>query len=309
MMKSKLCTLLILFSCILKLRSQTFELHQVKQIPGIDEKNMRNIAFAVWSAYEEVLASPEVFSTAAAMRETVSSFYDTDFEGLHARLQTLKGNRYTCVSSADLVQNNRLLFNLRFDANGQLVVPDTIRFVSHRLEEKDGKKFFLMPFAFEVKLNDSIKAAMEEIVLEHVALRRVDSLSDELVPVAVKVPFILHVNTLHSEFWGSLKVTDSKGSLALEGVPMPEVNRDVWLSQLPFFETTMLKYREGVFRILFARNTKNYTVDLNIRRDKVWKSSQTRSFAVKSYAIVRSEGKGELTKQYMIIQKEMKEQY
>ena len=99
-----------------------YELDEVKQVPYVDEDNMKTIAFTLVDLYKTAVKTPEKYSTDEATNNTVYLFYDTDWDGRFNKINPRNGEKYSADKKSDLEQNDRLLFNLTFDENGNLVV-------------------------------------------------------------------------------------------------------------------------------------------------------------------------------------------
>lgn len=58
-----------------------YELDEVKQVPYVDEDNMKTIAFTLVDLYKTAIKTPEKYSTDEATNNIVYLFYDTDWDG------------------------------------------------------------------------------------------------------------------------------------------------------------------------------------------------------------------------------------
>jgi hypothetical protein len=289
-------------------QDEPVEMDRVKMIPSLDESSMRNIAVNVWALYDDAMKHPESCSTPAAVENKVYAYYDTEFEGRHEKLGSVSGRQYICSDRRELDSNNRLLFNLKFDAAGDIIVPDTLFVIANRLEEREGKIVIRGTMGFGLRVTDTIRERLIKAKLERVVKSRVGQGGGEPQPVQVIVPFNLarKVNTTIAT--GRISIDNDK----IMHSPTPQTSsgeseQEVLKVLSDAIIGKMLQYKKGDFNYELAHAHLNYQIDLNIRRNTIWHSSQTKNIAVDTYRLLRFEGTGEKSKQYVNAQKAMNE--
>jgi len=268
---------------------QTIKLDQVKQLPSLDETNMKIIATSVWTMYEQAIKEPEKNSTIKAVSETVYGFYDTDWDGKLNKVEPLNGKQYSPSDKQDLDKNNKLLFNLTFDATGKLNIPGKIYVISHRKEDQPDrtiKKVGLL--AFELTITDEIKKELNGVRLKNVAKTDINSLTGELNPVAIKLPFNLSGGVPKTEtIEGVVSIKNGQVQVFMDG---NSYVRDK-ATEILKSETDLLEYKKGQFNFTINKEARGYHIDINIMRNMVY-SSQPKSFTTEKYSVKKFEGNG-----------------
>lgn len=275
--------------------AQIYELDQVRQVPSIDESNMKIIAFTVQKLFDEVIKEPEKYSSIKAVSETVYGFYDTDGDGRLDKVNPRNGKQYSSSDSEELKKNNRFLFNLIFDEKGNLVVPEKIYVISNREEEKDRRILTVGLIAFELPISESVRAELLKVRLQNIAKADVNSLTGGLNPVTIKIPFNLKYGASKStETTGkALKSGDNiKISISRYFKGVEEENK--FISMLKE-QTDILEYKKGEFDFIIEASSFGYHIDINIMRDMVW-SSQPKSFSVVTEKVKSFTGQGKKIK-------------
>jgi len=193
---------------------KTYELHEVKQIPTIDKSNMDIIASSIQKLFKDALKDPLKNSSTTAANETVYAFYDSDDDRKLHQMNPSNGKQYTVSDSSRLRLNQinsyrkemaetTLLFNLTFDENGKLIVPEKINVISYRKEDvkKNGSTYIEQVglLAFELVVTDSIKKQLAQVKLKTLAQIDVNSLTSGLKPVAIHCPFNLQYGSYQSD--------------------------------------------------------------------------------------------------------------
>lgn len=275
--------------------AQIYELDQVRQVPSIDESNMKIIAFTVQKLFDEVIKEPEKYSSIKAVSETVYGFYDTDGDGRLDKVNPRNGKQYSSSDSEELKKNNRFLFNLIFDEKGNLVVPEKIYVISNREEEKDRRILTVGLIAFELPISESVRAELLKVRLQNIAKADVNSLTGGLNPVTIKIPFNLKYGASKStETTGkALKSGDNiKISISRYFKGVEEENK--FISMLKE-QTDILEYKKGEFDFIIEASSFGYHIDINIMRDMVW-SSQPKSFSIVTEKVKSFTGQGKKIK-------------
>ncbi|MBC7384057.1 MAG: hypothetical protein H7296_13915 [Bacteroidia bacterium] len=287
------------------LTAQTYDLDKVKSIPSIDESNMKIIATSVWILYGQALKDPIKFSNSIAADDTVYAFKDFEINDKYEKLSWVRGKQYTLCNRDELDSNNRLLFNLKFDVTGKLIIPEKLYVISHRQETLDGVILTKGCRSFELKVTDSIKAELEKVKLERVVLGRI-GLKGEYTPVEIKIPF----NLSHLESSQSIKVklvinkkrfdifSEEKGLIY-------DNDTNLIKAMLEFLEYKLLQYKKAQYTFGFVRDAEGLQIDMNIRRHNIWTSQQTKNFPAFTYRVVNFEGKGVKCRYYRKVRKKV----
>ena len=281
-----------LFILTLPTTAQIKELNEVKQIPSIDEDNMKIIASSIWTLYDQAVQSPAQTSTMKAINEKVYGYYDTDGDGMLNKVNPKNGKIYSEINSEDLLKNNRLLFNLTFDVNGKLIVPTKIYVISNRQEEKDRTIFTVGLTAFELTITDSLKDELSKVSLRNLAKANINSLTGGLSPVQVIIPFNAsrRVNKPEQITGSAIKNGDNI-EIALDA----NYSFREKATELIKTKSDINDYKKGKFTFIIERKTVGYNIDINIMRDMVW-SSQPTSFGTEINNILKFEGAGKKLK-------------
>jgi len=288
-MKKVVTVFLATIAISLSTFAQTYELDKVRQMPSIDEDNIKVIAFEIQELYATTIKNPEKNSTIKAVSETVSTFYKPSNK--YVKVNPINGKQYTSNDKEDLDKNTRLLFNLTFDENGKLIVPDKIYVISHREEDQADrtiKKVGLI--AFQLIITDDIKTKLSKVTLQHLAKADINSMTGELKPVSIKIPFELSA--------GLPKLYNTKGKVTKRGDNIYisidryfKGNEEQEIIELIKKQTDILDYKKGNFDFVLEKKTQGCHLDFNIMRGMMY-SSQPKSFSVETKTIKSFTGEG-----------------
>lgn len=288
-------TITLLFKSLLF--AQTYELSQVRQMPFVDETNMKTIAFSVQKLFDDAIKEPEKNSTVEAVDDNVYVYYDIDGNRNFKKIELVKGNQYTPSNILDLKKDNCLLFNLIFDVNGNLIVPNSIHVIFNRNENQGDtllKRIGLL--AFSLKVTDSIKSVLSKVKLQRLAKISVNSLTHTLNPVQIKIPFTLsYTHDEPIETTGTVMKNNSELDVSIDRNFRPEENKDVFVDLIKK-QTEILDYKKGTFKFSTIENKIHYYIDFNIAREGII-SAQTMSFyALSEKKITSFSGNGKKIK-------------
>lgn len=272
-----------------------YELDEVNQVPYVDEDNMKTIAFTLVDLYKTAVKTPEKYSTDEATNNTVYLFYDTDWDGRFNKINPRNGEKYSADKKSDLEQNDRLLFNLTFDENGNLVIPEKVFVISYRETEVDRTIKQIGQIAFELILPDSTKTKLKNVKLKNTAAVDKNSMTGGLTPVKVLIPFDLS--------FGYGRSKETSGTVVKRGnfidVSISRYFRDEneRLQIIEFLKANseLMQYKKGTFQFVIEDKFYNYHIDINIGRDMVV-SSQPKSFSVSSKHVKSFSGEGKKIK-------------
>lgn len=290
-----------------------YELDQVKQLPTIDKKNMNIIASSVQQLFDNAIKEPLKYSTAEATNETVYAFYDSDDDGKLHKINPQNGKQYSISDSSDLRKNQfstygkkepqiSLHFNLTFDVNGKLLVPEKIYVISFRTE--DNKKTRAIQqiglLAFELTLPDSIKAELSQVKLQNLAKKDVNSLTGGLSPVSIKLPFELKYGSNVSN------VTSGKATKRGDAIDISigryfDGNEEKeHLISLLKEKSDILSYKKGEFNFTIETSYFGCFTGFNIVADNIIanRKSKTSSqgFSIKKETVISFSGEGKKIK-------------
>jgi len=272
-----------------------YELDEIKQVPFVDEDNMKTIAFTLVDLYKTVIKTPNKYSTDEATNSTVYLFYDTDWDGRFNKVNPLKGDKYSADKKGDLEQNNRLLFNLTFNESGNLVVPEKVFVISYRETEVDRTIKPIGLIAFELILPDSIKSKLKNVKLKKTATVDKNSMTGGLTPVKVLIPFDLSFGYVRSdETSGTVIKRGNFIDISINGYFDGE-NEKLQMIELLKVNSELMQYKNGTFQFVIEDKFYKYNIDINIGRDMVY-SSQPKSFSVSTEYVKSFSGKGKKIK-------------
>lgn len=267
-----------------------YELDEVKQIPYIDEYNMKTIAFSIYNLYLEAITSPESNSTNEAVEDTVFLFYDTDWDGVLNKLNPLSGKKYSNIEKSNLEENNILLFNLTFNPNKSLIIPEKLFVISYRKVEVDLVYKQVGLLAFELTVSDSLRTILKNVKLYSPAAVDKNSLSGGLSPVKVLIPFNLRFgNSKFKERAGTVIKRDDFIDISLN-MNQIESDKSQIIESLKI-NTDLMQYKKGRFQFVMEENKFGLSIDVNIGRDAIVRS-QPKSFSSPSISIKSFTGKG-----------------
>lgn len=297
-------TAMLVFYLPISIAAQTFELDAVKQVPSIDESNMKLIALSVWFLYENAMKAPLKYSNPAAAYNTVFTYKDAEINGKHGKLSSVDGRLYTLCYKDELELNNRLLFNLQFDVTGKLIVPDKIYVISNRQEPVNGDMLTKGCYAFELFVTDSIKTELIKVKLERTALSGFVNKKGEFNAVEVKIPFQLTHLKNSQNIQSTLVIKNKKFQLFSDEKGSVYANDTNLINAiLEFMEYKLLQYKSGTFKFVVIRYVSGVQLDFNIQRNNVWNSQQTKNFPVYTYKVTNCEGKGVKSRYYRKVRK------
>ncbi len=299
-----LVILLFLFQPIIAIHAQQYSLDQVRQVPAIDEANMKCIASSVWYLYSGAMKNPPAFSNLQAINDTVFTFKNNELNERHEKSAWVQGMLYTTCYKSELDLSDRLLFNLNFDSSGTLLVPDKIIVISNREELPGAKINNRGSWAFQIPLTDSIKDLWAKVKLEHQVLSAL--VINAGTPVGVRIPFKLthHENAQGMDTRLAIKrkhfhfFSEEKGQVYENDTNIINAMHDL-------LEYHLMMYKKANFKFVLVRHTEGLQIDLNIKRHQVWASQQTKSFPVYTYEITNLEGKGVRSRYYRKVRKQV----
>jgi len=261
-----------------------YELDEVKQIPVIDNSNMDIIASSIQKLFIDAIKNPLKASTPLAANETVYAFYDSDEDRKLHKINPTNGKQYTISDSTRLRLNQikwyrnemvetSLLFNLTFDENGKLIVPEKINVISYRKEDvKKNNSTYIEQvglLAFELIITDSIKIELSKVKLKTLAGIDVNSLTGGVKPVSIKCPFNLK--------YGLYKSDETKGhaikrgdniDISLDRYFKDEEEKFSIINMLKK-QTEILTYKKGEFDFSIIKETFYRNVGFNIVADNI----------------------------------------
>ena len=267
--------------------AQTYELDKVRQMPSIDEANMKIIAFTIQELYATTIKNPEKNSTIKAVSETVSAFYEPMEENnKYVKVNPINGKQYTSNDKEDLDKNTRLLFNLTFDENGKLIVPSKIYVISHREEDQADRTFIVGLLAFQLIITEDIKAKLSKVTLKHLAKADINSLTGELNPVSIKIPFEISAG-LPRLYETTGKASRWRANTYISFNRYFTKNKREELIEMIKKQTEILEYKRGYFDFVLENKSQEYYIDFNIMRGIMY-SSQPKSFSVETKTIIKS---------------------
>ncbi len=261
-----------------------YELDEVKQLPTIDNSNMDIIAATIQQLFIEVLKDPIKYSTLSATEETVYSFYDSDEDRKLHKINPVNGKQYTSSDSTRLRLNQvssyrndiietSLFFNLTFDENGKLVVPEKINVISYRREDvkRNGSTYIenVGLLAFELIITEDAKIQLSKVQLKNLAGIDVNSLTGGVKPVSIKCPFNLK--------YGISKSGETKGHAVKRGnfidVSLSRYFKDTEektnIINLLKLQTEILTYKKGEFDFIIVKESSYRNVGFNIVADNI----------------------------------------
>jgi hypothetical protein len=195
-MKMKIVlTMVFMISSIIALNAQKiYELDEVSKIPIIDRENMEVIAFTISDLYKETIKTPEIYSTDSAVKSKVFLYFKIRDKTI-IKSKSISGLEFSRNQTPDIENNNRLLFNLIFNENGELFVPDKLFVISYRNDYR-GEVTKTNLTSFELKISDSLRTTLQNVKLQRPGLVDKNSLSGDLSPVKVLIPFDLSFRPL-----------------------------------------------------------------------------------------------------------------
>lgn len=274
-----------------------YELDEVKQVPYVDEDNMKIIAFTLVDLYKTAVKTPEKYSTDEATNNTVYLFYDTDWDGRYNKVNPRNGEKYSADKKSDLEQNDRLLFNLTFDESGNLVVPEKVFVISYRETEIDRTIKPIGLIAFELILPDSTISILKNVKLKNTAAVDKNSMTGGLTPVKVLIPFDLsfRYNEYKSkETSGVIKKRKDNLKITI-GRYFKDENEKLQMIEFLKANSELMEYEKGSFQFVILDKLYNYHIDINIGRDMFY-SSQPKSFSVIKQHLKSFSGEGKKSK-------------
>ena len=291
--KSTVFLFLLLAICFSSLNSnaQTVELDQVKQLPSISKRNMQAIAIVANNLYKLAKIEPIKYSNIKAVSETVYAFYDVDWNGSLDKVNPLNGRRFSEENRSDLDSNNRLLFNLEFDEQGKLIVPEFLYVISCREETQDDRKIVTVgSIAFELPTRE-YQDLLSKISLTNLAKTDINSLTGDLNPVAVKIPFELAIYEREPRITNGEAIKrgdriDITINRYFDGIE----EKEKFIKMLKT-ETDIQEYKKGRFNFSIAKTETKFYFDMNIPRGSMV-SMQSTEFSIYNETVATFEGEG-----------------
>lgn len=238
---------------------------------------MKVLADVVLAAYATAIQRPQDHSTAKAAEETVYAFYDINYDGKLDKLNATQGKRFAVEDTADLAKNDRLMFSLLFDADGTLQVPDKLNVIAHRKEQQGSSIKEVGLLAFELPLTPEQKAQLEAVKLKVTAKVDMNSLTGDLKPVPILLPFTLTRDKPASHLIeGTITKNLGRTYLSLDSFNSMQSQIDELLKNEPL----LLKATRQDFSFTVVYNTSGYGIDVRELRDNfiVRSNSQAKSF-------------------------------
>jgi hypothetical protein len=320
-MRTKTLILLTLSFLTASAIAQTKELDEIKQVPFVDKQGMNIISTSLWTLYLDAIKTPEKTSTSQSARETVYAYYDRYSNGKLDKVNPAKGKMFSSADTADLNKNNQLLFNLNFDIEGNLIVPNKINVLSNRWSDgrNYGKRIGFI--AVELNVTDSIKEQLAKVKLKRLAKADINSLTGSLSPVAIKLPFAIGTSQAEKieRIYGKVvkdkdrfqfSFTEAWTAMDIDGTSTASQKQEL-TEDLKNEVTEVLKvspelseYKNGTFTFVIEKRTpiNNYNIDVNILRDNMVWSSETQSTStttirdIPRFRIQKFEGSGKKIK-------------
>jgi hypothetical protein len=291
MKRRKLILIIAFVICNLGIKAQKiYEFNELKLIPYIDENNMKTIVFSVVELYKLAKNNPEQYSCIAPI-DTIYEYYDTNRDGMLNKINPITGVSYSIDKKNDLDKNQRLLFNLIFDEYGVLQVPEKIIVISYRTETINNRIETKGQIAFEIPISSEIRKNLSKVKLARSAGISTNSLTGELTPVKVLIPF--------NAGFGVAKPKEIKGNGMKKGDNIDfytpgyfrlEAEKKHIFNLLK--ETTeLLEYKNCSFSFLIEQKEYTYSIDTNIMYPMTV-SGQAKSFSEKTLSIKSFTGQG-----------------
>jgi hypothetical protein len=291
MKRRKLFLLITLIICNLGIKAQKiYEFNELRLIPYIDENNMKTIVFSVFELYELAKSNPEQYSSITST-DTIYEYYDTNWDGMLNKINPVIGEPYSIDKKSDLDRNKNLLFNLIFDEYGALQVPEKLKIINYRTETINNRIETKGQIAFEIPLSSEIKNNLSKIKLARSAGISTNSLTGELTPVKVLIPF--------DAGFGELRPREIKGNGRKKGDDIDfytignfrlEEVKNLILSLLKE-NTELLEYKNCSFTFTLLQQEFEYSIDTNIGHSMTV-SSQEKRFKEKTFTITSFVGQG-----------------
>jgi len=289
MKKKSLLFIVIILTIITGLKAQkVYEFDNVQRLPSLDEKNMNIISTSIQKLFKEIIKDPLKYSSSNVTKDTVFTFYDDDYRKKIINVEALNGKQYTVLDSSRLRLNQissynkepetRLLFNLTFNENGKINIPEKITIISYRKEDVVKNKGTFNSsttiekvglLAFEINLTDDIKNNLSQVKLKSIAGIDINSLSGELKPVTIKCPFLLHYGSSNSRgTYGHLTKKKNKIDISLKRYFKDEKEKDE-IIKLIKEQTDILTYKSGEFDFTIVTETNYLQIEFNLVADNV----------------------------------------
>jgi hypothetical protein len=320
-MRTKILILLTLSFLTVSAIAQTKELDEVKQVPFVDKEGMKIISTSVWTLYLEAIKTPEKTSTSQSASEIVYAYYDRYSNRKYDKVNPANGKKFYLSDTADLNKNNQLLFNLNFDVDGNLIVPNKINVLSNRWSDGRNYGSRIGFIAVELNIPDSIKQQLTNVKLKRLAKADINSLTGSLSPVAIKLPFAIGTSQTErvERIYGTIvkdkdryqvSFTEAWWATDFDGTQTGSQKLEL-TEELKNQATEVVKespelseYKNGTFTFIVEKRTPldNYDIDVNILRDNIVWSSETQSTSTSTvrgtpkFKIQKFEGTGKKIK-------------
>ena len=246
---------------------------------------MKALADVVLAAYTAAIKSPQEYSSPKAAAEIVYAFYDRNYSGKLSKVNATQGKQFAVEDTADLAKDDRLMFNLLFDAAGSLHVPDKLNVIAHRKEQRGSSIEEVGLLAFELPLTSEHKLQLETVKLNVTAKVDMNSLTGDLKPVPVLLPFTLSRDkpAIHL-IEGSIFKNLGQTYLSLKSFNSLQSE----IAELLKKEPLLLKATRQDFAFTIVYNTSGYDIDVRELRDNfiVRSNSQAKSFKANIMTVI-----------------------
>ena len=218
-LKIPLLFLTTLSFCINVDAQKIYSLNELAQVPSVNFDNLESITLIVASLYDKVKQNPEKYSTLKSTEKIFYMYIDKDSRGQKLTpINPLKGSMWSIDKLTVLQKNDQLLFNLKFDETGNIIIPDTLFFLCYHDStgiDKIIREVNLLSFEIPISENEKIK--FSKIILKTAAAIDGNSLTGNLTPVKVDLPFNMEIGkTKSSEDKGVATKNIDKISLSLD---------------------------------------------------------------------------------------------
>ena len=291
----------------------------MKEIPFVNKESMKVLATSIWALYQNAIQRPEISSTSQGTNEVIYAYYDKNHAGKLDKVNPTSGSKYSIVDTAELQKNNRLLFNSTFDVEGNLIIPNKVIVISNRWSKDHDYGTEIGLLAFELNITDSVKQELNKVKLRTTAKTDINSLTGDLSPVAVKIPF--NITTKKAEkveriygkvvknkdyfqfsFTEAWYATDNDGSQTSSR--QETIAEDTKSQVIEFIKarSELPEYKNGTFDFVVEKRTAytSFAIDENIFRDNMVWSSEENTQATNAiiptstpeYKVLKFEGKG-----------------
>ncbi len=235
---------------------KVYELNEIKQIPYINNSDMKTIAYSLFELYKTEINSIEKLSNSNSGEDMIRCYVLISGD-LIRKNDSLMGENYSSIHKVDLEKNNMIFFNLIFDENGNIDFSDNLNIISCRT---DNRGDFVRNGAISLNLSlpDSIFNKLKDIKLARVAAIDINSLNDELKPVKVKIPLRISFYERPSDSRQG-KVMKKGENIAYQFKFIRDDEEKEEIINIVEKKTNLLEYKKGIFDFeLKKRNFEYY---------------------------------------------------